>query len=467
MTSDADAAPAPAPAAIPRPRRLHIAAAIGEAFGALREVAAPLLIGLVVGGTRNSTSAIVLGLGGAAFAAVIGTVRWQATTYRVTDRALHFRSGVFSPDETVVPIARIQAVDTVTGPVQRVFGVTGLNVQTSGGGEEGDIVLTALSSPAAAELRAALGHPDRGEASTVLRLGMAGLLAAALTAPQLGVLLPILGGVFGVLQNGMLGEGETLVRGIDTAHEAAVAGAALLGAALVLSFLGAVVAFSGFEVRRVDDRLRIRRGLWQRRAVSVPVGRIDGVQIVASPLRRPFGLVTLRLEATSLGDREAVARTLFPLMRASAVAPFLARFAPELSGALDLAERPPRRALRRYLTRPLLVAAVLAVALVVVVPALWPLTLVLLALGAAAGFDAYNMAGLSVDGPRVVARAWSAGSSVTLVARRRRLQSHALSCSPLQRRAGLRTLSVTVARGSRLDVRHLEQPRAQRAFDVL
>jgi uncharacterized membrane protein YdbT with pleckstrin-like domain len=154
-------------------------------------------------------------------------------------------------------------------------------------------------------------------------------------------------------------------------------------------------------------------------------------------------------------------------MRATAVAPFLVRFAPELSGALDLAERPPRRALRRYLTRPLLAAAVLAVALVVVVPALWPLTLVLLALGAAAGYDAYNIEGLSVDGPRVVVRAWSGGSSVTLVARRRRLQSHALSCSPLQRRAGLMTLSVTVARGSRLDVRHLEQPRAQRAFDAL
>src|SRR3954467_5349667 len=106
------------------PQRLHVAAAVGEALGAIRDVALPLLIGLVVGGTHSSLSAIGLGLLGAIVAAVIGTLRWQATSYAVTDRALHFKSGVSSPDETVVPLARIQAVDTVTGPVQRLFGVT-------------------------------------------------------------------------------------------------------------------------------------------------------------------------------------------------------------------------------------------------------------------------------------------------------------------------------------------------------
>ena len=448
-------------------RRLHVAAAIGEALGAIRDVAFPLLVGVVVGGSRSSLSAIGLGLAGVLLAAVLGVVRWQATSYRVTDRALHFRSGVFSPDEAVVPLARIQAVDTVTGPVQRLFGVTGLHVQTPGGGEDGDVVLSALSSTAAAQLRSALGHPDRGDASIHARLSSGGLLATALTAPQLGVVLPVIGGVFGALQNGMIGEGETFVRGIDTVHEAVVVGAALLGAAFVLSFLGAVVAFAGFEVRRVDDRLRIRRGLLQRRAISVPVARVDGVQIVSSPLRRPFGFVTLRLEATSLGGRETAARTLFPLMRARDVEAFLERFAPELAGTLAVDEHPPRRAARRFMTLPVTVAAGLAAAVVVAAPELWPSVPVLLAIGAYAGIDAYTLAGFSIDGPRVLLRSWRRGSSVTLVARRRRLQAHAVARNPLQRRAGLTSLSVTVARGSRATVRHLEQPLAQRVFDAL
>jgi putative membrane protein len=461
MTSEPAAEPPPSP------QRLHVAAAVGEALGAIRDVALPLLLGLVVGGTHSSARAIGLGLAGAVIAAVIGTLRWQATAYVVTDRALHFKSGVFSPDETVVPLQRVQAVDTVTGPVQRLFGVTGLHVQTPGGGEDGDVVLAALSRDAAARLRAALGHPDTGTAGLHVRLTAGRLLAAALTAPQLGVLLPVVGAAFGVLQNSSMAEGVRLLRDVDTWHEALLALAVLLAAAFLVSFLGALVAFAGFEVRVVEGRLRIRRGFWERRAVSVPLARIDGVQIVSSPLRRPFGLVTLRLEATSLGERETVGRTLFPLMRASEVGPFLAQVAPELAGPLTTTDRPPRRALRRFLTAHVAIALLVAIVLIALVPSAWPAAPVLILIAIASGIDAYTLAGLRVDGPRVVLRTRRLGSSVTLIARRRRLQSHALHRTPFQRRAQLATLAVTVARGTRVRVRHLEHPLAQRAFDGL
>jgi putative membrane protein len=440
-------------------RRLHVAAAVGEAVGAIRDVALPLIIGLVAGGTRSSTSAIAFGLIGAVAAAVIGYARWQATTYRVTERALHFRSGVLSPDETVVPLERIQAVDTIAGPTQRLFGVTGLHVQTSGGGEDADVELTALSRSAAAQLRGALGHPDQGLAPTRHRLGLRALLVTALTAPQLGVLIPVVGGLFGALQNGLMGEGEAEVRNIDSVHEVVLVVLALLGAAWLLSFLGAVVAFAGFEVQRADGRLRIRRGLLQRRAVSVPVSRIDGVQIVESPLRRPFGLVTLRLEVTSLGGREAAGRTLFPLLRRGEVEAFLAAYVEELAGPLTLQEHPPPRARRRYLTVPVLAALATSAVLVALVPAAWPAGPVLVALAVLSGLDAYAAGGLRVasDDTRLVVRARRRGARVTLVARRRRLQELGVSRNPLQRRAGLATVSVAVARGTRLGVRHVER----------
>src|SRR4051812_33902369 len=142
------------------PHRLHVAAAVDEALRGLGDIALPLIIGLVAGGTQSSASALGFGLLGVVAALAIGIARWNATTYTITDRALHLRSGVFSPDDTVVPLERIQAVDTIAGPVQRLFGVTGLHVQTPGGGEDGDVVLSALSAPAAAHLRGALGHPD-------------------------------------------------------------------------------------------------------------------------------------------------------------------------------------------------------------------------------------------------------------------------------------------------------------------
>jgi putative membrane protein len=450
--------------------RLHVAAAIEQAIKALSDVAVPLLIGLVAGGRHSSFSAILLGLLGVGAAAAIGITRWRATTYRVTDRALHFRSGVFSPDETVVPIDRVQAVDTIAGPIQRLFGVSGLQVQTSGGGEKAEVVLSALSDDRARELRAALGHADEAEQTQRRRrLTMGGLLVTALTAPQLGVVLPVVGGLFGLLQNGLVGQSETWLRNVNSVHEVVLIALGLLLAAWALSFAGSVVAFSGFEIQRADQRLRIRRGLLQRRAVSVPVARVDGVQVVESVLRRPFGLVTLRLELTSLGGRETAQRTLFPLMPRRDVEPFLATFLPELGGSLALQQHPPGRARRRYVLRPVLVALVPAAALVVAVPAAWPAAPVLVALAVVLGLDAFAAAGLRLDPDdgRVVLRARHRAARITLVARRRRVQELGVSRTVFQRRAQLATVSVAVARGTRLAVRHVDRPVVEEFLVVL
>jgi putative membrane protein len=440
------------------PQRLHVAAAVSHAVRGLSDIALPLILGLVAGGRSSSLHAIGLGLLGVVAAAAIGITRWRATTYAIDGGALHFRSGVFSPDETVIPLDRIQSVDTIAGPVQRLFGVTGLHVQTPAGGEHADVDLTALSARAAARLRAALGHADEHVATQRRRLSPSALLVTALTAPQLGVLLPVVGGLFGLLQNGLLGAGETEVKNINTMHEVVLVAVGLLLAAWGLSFLGAVVAFSGFEVEQADGRLRIRRGLLQRRAVSVPVGRIDGVQIVESPLRRPLRLVTLRLEITSLGGREAAARTLFPLMHRAEVEPFLETFLPEFAGPLTVDERPPGRARRRYLTIPVLAALAASTALIALWGAAWPAAPVLLVVAVGTGLDAFAAGGvrLHAEDARVVVRARRRGSRVTLVARRRRLQELHVSRSPLQRRAGLATVSIAVARGTRLGVRHVE-----------
>jgi putative membrane protein len=82
------------------------------------------------------------------------------------------------------------------------------------------------------------------------------------------------------------------------------------------------------------------------------------------------------------------------------------------------------------------------------------------------GLDAFAAGGLRLhDGDaRVVVRTRRRGARVTLVARRRRLQELDVSRSPLQRRAGLATVSIAVAGGTRLGVRHLERTLAARVL---
>jgi putative membrane protein len=453
------------------PRRLHPAAAVARAVGNLRELALPIVIAAVVGGGGGGFDrGAMFALAGVGVALVTGVLSWRTTTYRVVDGTLRRRSGIVSPDDQVIPLARIQAVDTVRGPVQRLFGVVALNVQTPGGGRTAELELSALSVTAARELREALGHPERSELALapearppdVLRLAPRDLVVAALTAPQFGVLVPLGALAQPVLSN--LGE-----RGIGepgSAQAVAVLAAGALAAALVLSILGAVVAFGGFELERDGDRLRVRRGILQRRTASVPLSRVDGVRIVEGLLRERLGLASLRLETAGLRGEDAAARTLFPLVRRRDIPDLLARFVPDLAGGIEALEPPPGRSRRRYLATPAALGAAAGAALAVALPALWPAVLAGLGLGAALGEARFRAAGVQLEAGRVVLRERRLART-TVLARRHRLQAQHLRVSPLQRRGDVATLGVVLGSGTSVAVRHLDAGRGRAAFEAL
>jgi putative membrane protein len=485
--------PPEAPASLSRPRRLHPAEIVLAALENLREILIAAVVGLVVGGGAGGMPpavGLLLGLGGVVVAAIAGYVRWSHTTYSVGGEALHFRRGVISPDETSVPLGRIQAIDATQGPVQRLFGVQELHVQTAGGGAEGEIVLRAVSEDAAAELRAVAGLPDPvARDLPEWRLGMRSLLVTAITAPQLGVILPLVGG-FAAAGDDVLfggGEGEQLVDTLaDDTGTLILVVIAVAGAALLLSFLGAIVAFAGFTLVRDGDRVRIRRGLLARRAASVPLARVHAVDVVEGVLRRPFGLASVRMETAGYRSEAAAAQTLLPLVRVRDVPRLLAEFVPALAeeaardapaaaapraadarpGALLPLERPPARARRRYALPPALLGVALGASLTAVAPAAWPGVPLLGLVGAAEGLLRHRSAGWRDDGRRLAVRRRLVARR-TLLARVDRLQEHGLRASPLQRRSSLADFEAAVGSGRTGRVRHLEAGVAGALFERL
>jgi putative membrane protein len=214
--------------------------------------------------------------------------------------------------------------------------------------------------------------------------------------------------------------------------------------------------------------LRIRRGLLAQRALSIPQQRIDGVVIVEGLLRGPLGLAALRLESVSHGSQRAAGRTLLPLVRRREAEAVVARLVPALAIKAAALERPPRRALRRFVLLPGVAGAIVGVgAALALLPAAWPAAAgALAAIGGVIGLRAYRAAGIRLGGGVVVVREARLARR-TLLARRHRLQQHAVAQTPLQQRAGLADVSVTVGSGGRGRARHLESATAAAVFAAL
>lgn len=451
-----------------QPRRLHVAAiAVDAVRSALQLVLGALVIAIVQGGTPGMAAA--LAVGGLVVSSVVSWQTWRHKSYWLDDIALHYRSGVFTPDEKVVPRTRVQGVDTVTGPIQRLFGVVELRVQVPGAARADEIVLSAVTHAQASRLRAALGQAEPAAPDATVRLGRRGLLLTALTSPQISVAVSAVAGVYALVQNviDVERDGEGLLARLDSPQAVAVAVAVLLGAAYVLSFLAAIVVFAGFQVERDAQVLRIRRGLFERRAQSIPLDRVDGVVIVEGLARGPLGLAALRLETAAHGGEEAGSRTLLPLVRRAEAEAVIARLVPALAVAPGELERPPPRALRRFVAPQTIAGALFGlIAVVLWTSAAWPAVPALALLAALMGLRDYRATGIRLAGNVVVVREARLARR-TLLARRHRLQKHAVRRTPLQARALLADLRVTVGSGGRGRARHLEQATAFKAFTAL
>ena len=460
----------------PEPRHLHRAGIAIYALATLREAALPLivLLGVSALGGGMDERALLRGLGfavvGVTFSIVLGLARWRTTTWWVADEAIHHKSGFVSLKETDVPLARIQSLDLEQGPVQRLFGVYSAHVQTGGGGAKGEIVLEAVGLDVVRELRALLADRSaeeveaRPETVAERRLMRPRLLVAALTAGQLGVILPLLAGAAQLLQSAF--DEEDAVRLVPhTVSAAVLAAAGLLVLAWLLSVLGSVVAFAGFTVTRERDRLRIRRGLLARREATVPVERVRAVEVVEGVLRLPFGLASVRMEVIGHAKEAAAAQTLFPLLRREEVRPFLDEVLPEMADDLDGLAPPPARAARRYALPPAAVGAVGVAALWAFTPAgPWALPLVVVLAGY--GLLRFRAAGWRLEDGRLAVRSLVLARTTVLGPAYNR-EWHEIAQNVLQRRARLADVFVAFGKQTGTRVRHLELATADGLYERL
>lgn len=80
---------------------------------------------------------------------VIPPLEWRRWRYDVNEREIDLQRGVFVITRTLVPMSRVQHVDTQQGPLLRHYGLSAVTITTAGGGHE----IPGLSEDVAADVR--------------------------------------------------------------------------------------------------------------------------------------------------------------------------------------------------------------------------------------------------------------------------------------------------------------------------
>lgn len=85
----------------------------------------------------------------ALLAGVVPPLRWRRWRYEIREEEVDLQRGIIWVTRTLVPLARIQHVDTRHGPLQRWFGLATVVFYTAAGPNQ----IPELAAPVAAEVR--------------------------------------------------------------------------------------------------------------------------------------------------------------------------------------------------------------------------------------------------------------------------------------------------------------------------
>ena len=256
-------------------------------------------------GWPDDTATTAFAVGGLA-AVFVGAVvlwavlAWRATRYRVTRDVLHLHSGVLFRQQRQVRLDRLQAIDVVQPLVARLFGLAELKLEVAGGSGS-DARLAYLRLSEAEQVRAALlahaaGVRYEGERApeaperALVALPLERLLESL--ARSTGACL-FAAFVVVILVLGLLGYRWASLALFPTAVGA-------IGGVWV-----AVSGSYGFRVAASPDGLRVRRGLLDTRAQTVPPGRVQAVSLTQPLLWRGRDWWRLQVNVAGYAGDEA------------------------------------------------------------------------------------------------------------------------------------------------------------------
>ncbi|WP_071396439.1 PH domain-containing protein [Bacillus tuaregi] len=444
------------------PKRLHPISSVINFLKTLKEFIAPFIILFLFGGNGLGFDfwQMIIAAAFILLSLIGGIISWLRFTYRVEEGELRIESGLFVRKKRYIPFERIQSLDFSEGILQRPFGLVKVQVETAGssGLNSAEAVLTAIKKEDALAIQDILTSVKRGQSDIVepieksealYTIKPSQLLLLASTSGGAGVVISA--SIAFILQFDELIPYERIFKELQGFISSGVAFVSivlflLFLAAWFIAVIGTVIKYAGFTVKKVEEDLVISRGLLEKRQLTIPLNRIQGIIISENIIRQPFGLCSVFLETAGGSlEKDSSKTLLLPLIRkkevASLLSPFLGDycFTPEIVPA-------PKRALKRYLFRGLLFPIIIAAAAIIFFRPWGYLALLLLPFAAIWAFLNYKDAGWNLHQQQLTL-SYRGIVKNTFFMKKNKVQSLSMAKSFFQEKQNLATISATVKGG--------------------
>ncbi|WP_391204817.1 PH domain-containing protein [Psychrobacillus sp. L4] len=477
--------------------KLHPISAIINFIKVLKDMILPFIVVVTVngfGGSRDSDGwpsfitysiyAVVL-----IFLLVSGIVKWKRFRYWFEEGELRIEYGLFVKKMRYIPFERIQSLNYTEGIFHRPFGLVKVKVETAGGGptKEADAVLTAITKDAAeqikremiqtkskqsVELNEAIQHEVvlTEEARPIFTMSIKDLIVLASTSGGVGVFFSGLAVFAAQFSNIIPYEMiyDEIVVFIRFGALIIVLGVFfVLLVAWVVSVILTLINFYNFTISIEDNEIVITRGLLEKKKITLPLSRIQGVRVVENPFRQLIGYASIIVDSAggSLEEKDERIR-LLPLVKKTKIHCVLEQI------FLDLDLEPnfipvPKRSRKFFYRLDFLWIIPVSASVIYFFYPFGLLSLILLPLSYIFGMWQHRTAGYAVNGLHLVMR-YRNLSKVTIWMEKKRIQSMTERMTFFQKRKNVSSIITTIKSGvggSTAIVPHLDKADAERLIN--
>lgn len=411
------------------------------------------------------------------FPLVTGFIKWKRFVYWFEDGELRIEYGLFVKKKRYIPFERIQSLNYIEGIFHRPLGLVKVKVETAGTGKGGEAEAELTAIPRADADRIAekieqakngsaivseaglaedgevvpqqVAPPVKVEAVTKYRMTNKDLLVLATTSGGIGVVISAVGLFLSqfadIIPYEMIYDEVMLFLKFGYMLVALVIFLGLLlawGISVLMTFL----ANYQFTIQTDEDHIYITRGLLEKKKITVPFNRIQGIKITQNPLRQLFnyGVVTVESAGGGASDKDEKIK-LLPLAKKDELLAVLRDLFPEMEWRAEQVKA-PKRGLHFYYRLDFIWMIPLIGGLSYFLFPYGLFSLLILPLVLAVSVWQHRTVGYALTGKQLTMQ-FRTFSKHTYFFMRKRVQAVEVTQSIFQRRKGLASIQATIMSG--------------------